>query len=205
MENVTTDSNNTQTQITSPPQRQVDWGHWLLHRWPTALGIAIAFLTVFDMQLDRTFVTALAAIITFMAMIYLGAAALNRRSSAWLLFVVGFALIFVLRLLNLSMVLVFVFLFSALAFWVIGVTREQRRYADSLSLQTIGMIGFGAFALTALYVNLTWAGYLIAVALLAHAVWDAVHLWRKRVVAASYAEFCGVLDLVLGVTILVML
>lgn len=60
-------------------------------------------------------------------------------------------------------------------------------------------------ALLVLYVDLTLAGYLIAVALLAHAGWDAVHLWRNRVVAASYAEFCGVLDLVLGMTILVML
>lgn len=49
------------------------------------------------------------------------------------------------------------------------------------------------------------AGYLIVAALLAHALWDAVHLWRNRVVAASYAEFCGVLHLVLGVAILVML
>lgn len=74
-------------------------------------------------------------------------------------------------------------------------------------LFVIGALGWTNrdLALLVLYVDLTLAGYLIAVALLAHAGHDAVHLWRNRVVAASYAEFCGVLDLVLGMTILVML
>lgn len=44
----------------------------------------------------------------------------------------------------------------------------------------MGMIGFGTLALLVLYVDLIWAGYLIAAALLTHAVWDAVHLWRCR-------------------------
>lgn len=181
------------------------WGHWLLHRWPTALGVAIAFLTAFDLQVDRVVFTSLAAIIAFMALVYLGAVVIGRRASAWLLFVVGFALIVVLRLLNLSTALVFAFLIIAGVFWIVGMVRGQGRAKGSLSLQTIGMIGFGALALSVLYIDLTLAGYLIAVALLAHAVWDAVHLSRNRVVAASYAEFCGVLDLVLGVTILGML
>lgn len=181
------------------------WGHWLLHRWPTALGVAIAFLTAFDLQVDRVVFTSLAAIIAFMALVYLGAVVMGQRSSAWLLFIVGFVAIFVLRLLDLSNLLVFAFLGIAFVFWVVGMGRTQRRNRGGLSLQTLGMIGFGALALSVLYIDLTLAGYLIAVALLAHAVWDAVHLSRNRVVAASYAEFCGVLDLVLGVTILGML
>lgn len=189
----------------SPQTPHRGWGHWLLHRWPTALGIAIALLTAFDLQVDRVVFTSLAAIIAFMALVYLGAAVMGQRSSAWLLFIVGFVAIFVLRLLDLSSLLVFVFLGIAFVFWVVGMVRVQRRNRGGLALQTLGMIGFGALALSVLYIDLTLAGYLIAVALLAHAVWDAVHLWRNRVVAASYAEFCGVLDLVLGVTILVML
>ena len=36
-----------------------------------------------------------------------------------------------------------------------------------------------------------------------HAAWDAYHYLRDRVVARSYAEFCGVLDLLVGAVILV--
>jgi hypothetical protein len=43
-----------------------------------------------------------------------------------------------------------------------------------------------------------------AFALLGHAAWDAHHYLRDRVVARSYAEFCGVLDLLVGAAILVM-
>jgi hypothetical protein len=46
--------------------------------------------------------------------------------------------------------------------------------------------------------------YLVAFALLGRAAWDAYHYLRDRVVARSYAEFCGVLDLLVGAAILVM-
>ena len=46
--------------------------------------------------------------------------------------------------------------------------------------------------------------YLVAFALLGHAAWDAYHYLRDRVVARSYAEFCGVLNLLVGAAILVM-
>jgi hypothetical protein len=67
------------------------------------------------------------------------------------------------------------------------------------------MLGFGAIALATLYVDTVLGAYLVAAALLGHAVWDAFHYLRDRVVARSYAEFCGVLDLVLGAAILLSL
>jgi hypothetical protein len=67
------------------------------------------------------------------------------------------------------------------------------------------MLAFSAIALVAFYAQLDWAGYLLAAALLGHATWDAVHWWRNRVVPRSYAEFCAVVDLLLGVGILVMM
>jgi hypothetical protein len=47
--------------------------------------------------------------------------------------------------------------------------------------------------------------YLVALALLGHAAWDAYHYLRDRVVARSYAEFCAVLDLVVGAAVLFIL
>jgi hypothetical protein len=40
--------------------------------------------------------------------------------------------------------------------------------------------------------------------LLGHAAWDAYHYLRNRVVPRSYAEFCAVVDLLLGAVILFM-
>jgi hypothetical protein len=47
--------------------------------------------------------------------------------------------------------------------------------------------------------------YLVAAGLIAHAAWDAFHYVRDRVVARSYAEFCAVLDLLVGATVLIVL
>lgn len=57
--------------------------------------------------------------------------------------------------------------------------------------------------LAALFVAPELGAYLVAFALLGHAAWDAYHYLRDRVVARSYAEFCGVLDLLVGAVILV--
>ena len=45
-------------------------------------------------------------------------------------------------------------------------------------------------------------GYLVALALIGHAGWDAYHYLRNRVVGRSYAEWCAVVDLLLGAAIL---
>jgi hypothetical protein len=88
---------------------------------------------------------------------------------------------------------------------VLGVARGQLRRPGGLILQAAGMLGFGAIALATLYVDTGLGGYLVAFALLGHAVWDAFHYLRDRVVARSYAEFCGIVDLGLGVAILLFL
>ena len=66
------------------------------------------------------------------------------------------------------------------------------------------MLAFGSIALVALYVEPNLGGELVAFALIGHAAWDAYHYLRDRVVARSYAEFCGVLDLLVGAALLFM-
>jgi hypothetical protein len=67
------------------------------------------------------------------------------------------------------------------------------------------MLGFGAIALSAIFVDTDLGGYLVAAGLIGHAAWDAVHYVRNSVVARSYAEYCAVLDLLVGATILFIL
>jgi hypothetical protein len=97
-----------------------------------------------------------------------------------------------------------VLLVAAPVFLVLGVARGQVQGPGGLPLQTAGMLAFGSTVLVALYVDPDFGGKLVAIAILGHAAWDAYHYLRNRVVPRSYAEFCAVLDLLLGAAILLM-
>jgi hypothetical protein len=181
------------------------WFAVLLHRWPTALGVAVAALTAFGGEVNVEFVAIVSAIVILMALIYLGAAAVAWRRAAWVMFLAGFAVLSAVRLLDSRVDPAVVFLVSALIFLAIGVARGQLRKGGGLPLQIAGMLGFGAIALLALSVSPTLGGYLVAAALIGHAAWDVVHFRLNRVVARSYAEFCAVVDLLLGAAILLMM
>ncbi|WP_025745901.1 hypothetical protein [Kallotenue papyrolyticum] len=189
---------------TYPADGYARWITALTHRWPTALGLALAVLTFADQEVSVEFVSTIAGIILLMALIYFGAAVLERRWTAWILFLIGFAVVTAARLLGLPTSPAIVFLAGALIFLVLSVIGGQWRASGSLPLQAIGMLGFGAAGLLALYVTPILAGYLTATTLIGHAAWDAVHLWRNRVVTRSYAEFCAAVDLVLGIAIFVL-
>lgn len=185
------------------PHARGRWTGFLAHRWPTALGVTVAAMTAFDLQVDAGFVSSLSALVVVIALVYVGAAALNRRRASWALLLAGLPFAFFIPPtsgINPSVVL----LVAAAIFLALGVIRGQLREPGGLMLQAAGVLAFGATALAALYVAPELGVYLVASALLGHAAWDAVHYLRDRVVARSYAEFCGVLDLLLGAAILVM-
>jgi hypothetical protein len=181
------------------------WAEVLKHCWLTALGVAVAALTFFDEEVTAEFVSFVSAIVVLMALIYLSAAALDRRRAAWVVFLAGFCVLSAGRLLGSRMGASVVFLACALVFLALGAARGQLRKGGSLPLQSIGMLGFGAVGLLALSVSPTLGGYLVAAALIGHAAWDAVHFRLNRVVPRSYAEFCAVVDLLLGTAILLMI
>jgi hypothetical protein len=172
----------------------------LMHRWPTALGIAVAALAAFDLDDGLEF----AALTVLMALVYLGAAALDRRWSAWVVLLAGLLPTFFIPSnsgIDPSVVLLVA---AAPVFLVLGVARGQLRKPGGLPLQTVGMLAFGSTVLVALYVDPDLGGKLVGIAIIGHAVWDAYHYLRDRVVPRSYAEFCAVVDLLLGAAILFM-
>ena len=87
----------------------------------------------------------------------------------------------------------------------IGAIRRQLGSPDVLLLETLGVIGFGALALGALVVDRDFATDLLAAAFFGHAAWDFAHHRADKVVPRWYAEFCIVLDLIIGVGILALL
>jgi hypothetical protein len=183
-----------------PPHAHPDGRRWtsvLAHRWPTALGVAVAALTVFDLRGG----TELAALTMLMPVVYLGAAALDRRRFAWIVLLAGVA---VLTAVPSSSELVpsVGFLAAALVFFVVGAARGELRRPGGLAFQTVGVLAFGPIVLAALYVDADLGGFLVAIALLGHAAWDVHHYLRDRVVARSYAEWCAVVDLLAGAAVL---
>jgi hypothetical protein len=165
----------------------------VLRRWPTALAVVLAVLSAGG---DADSVATLGQILPLLPLLYLIAAKLGRRDVIWPLLGASFALVFALRLLDVvapSTVLVAV----ALIVLVWGTVDGQLRQ-PMFRLQVWGMIGFGALALVGLAVDPELGRYLVAAGWLLHGVWDFVHLRLDKVVLRSYAEWCGVFDVLVA-------
>src|ERR671912_3056336 len=145
----------------SPARRR--WTDVLMHRWPSALGIAVAALAAFDLQDGLEF----AALTVLMALIYLSAAALDRRWSAWLVLLAGLPLAIFIPSTSEGVPSV-VLLVAAPVFLVLGVARGQWQRPGGLPLQRAGMLAFGSTVLMALYVDPDLGGKLVAIAILGH-------------------------------------
>jgi hypothetical protein len=170
--------------------------HWtdrLWSRWPTAAGVALAaFIVTGDSALDSA-----TELVPLLALEYLLVAKLGRREATWPVIAglsVVIAVVMVLDVVPLPTVV------AAIAVIVLvwsAVDRQLFRSGE-FQLQALGMVGFGALTLMALAVEPDVVRYIVAAAWLLHGVWDFVHLWRDKVVRRSYAEWCGVADVLVA-------
>ncbi|WP_428965362.1 hypothetical protein [Micromonospora fluostatini] len=85
---------------------------------------------------------------------------------------------------------------------LIGTVRRRWRTPGALRVELIGLAGYTALAGAAVLVGGDTGAWLVALGWLGHGVWDLVHHRVGRVVPRGYAEWCGVLDLVLGLTMI---
>jgi hypothetical protein len=88
-------------------------------------------------------------------------------------------------------------LVAAVVFVVIGLVRR----AAGFGLQVGGAVGLAVLAFAALAADVRTGTYLVALGLFIHAGWDAWHHRRDRVVPRSFAEWCGVFDVLLAVVL----
>jgi hypothetical protein len=179
----------------------------LTDRWPTALALvatagALAVIILFDRE-QQYFGPAVAT----MAAIYLVAYAAGRPWSAWPAFVGLSAIVTALQFMHthgvvpfdaavgMSIVLVLLWLWSV----------ARRRYADAptFSVQTAGMVGFGALTLIAAAVEPRWGVLLAGIGFLAHGAWDVYHFRANKVVNRPWSEFCAVVDGAVGVALVI--
>jgi hypothetical protein len=172
----------------------------LARRWPAALGIVSFAVTMGGGDLDAQ-VSGLGETLLFLPWLYLVVARAGRRGLSWPLLVAAFALITALRALEVPVVAVAVPLAAAALAWsVVGHAPQPA----TVRVQALGMIGFGALALAALAVDPDLGIYLVAAGWLFHGVWDFVHLKLDRAVSRSYAEWCGVLDVLTAAQLLLL-
>ena len=185
-----------------PPDRARAALATLAHRWPTALALALATVAIATTPSGER-VGRLAELLLFLPLLYLLVSTLRRPAMTWVVLVVGAVAMSGLQALGRVEVPV-VLLAAALAATVWGGAHGRFRDGSWFTAQVAGMVGFGAVALLATAVDPTASRYLVAAGWLAHGVWDFVHLRRGRVVARSYAEWCGVFDVVVAAQLLVL-
>jgi hypothetical protein len=176
-------------------------------RWPTAAAIVvgvggIVLIAVLDREVEF-----FGPVVVMMAGIYLMAFALGRPWTVWIALAVLSTVASVLLVLDgldvlpaspaVGMSIIVVVL------WLWTVAQRRFRDARTFSLQTAGMVVFGAATLVCAVIAPRWGILLAGVGFLVHGVWDACHFRAKKVVHRSYAEFCGVVDLVVGTALIV--
>jgi hypothetical protein len=124
-------------------------------------------------------------------------AKLRRPQASWPVLVVLIVPFIALRALD---VIAPAAVFSAVALAVLvwGAIDGRLRRPDPFRVEALGMLGFGALALAGLIVDPDLGRYLVAAGWFGHGVWDLVHLKLDRVVARSYAEWCGVIDVLIA-------
>ncbi len=168
-------------------------GIFLLRRWPTALAIGLELLS-WGIGVVRA-----GQILPLLPALYVIVTVLRRRGASWPVLVASIGLLFLLQLQSwVNPTVAILALASAIA--VVGLSRRPDR--SELLIQTGGLILFGGLALVGLIVAPEAARYVLAAGWFGHGVWDLVHLRRNAVVSRSYAEWCGVLDVLIAAELL---
>lgn len=167
---------------------------FIMRRWPAILAIASAAVIGAPGNASGR------ELLILLAVEYLVITVIGARSATWPTLVALTAFVVVLGLQDRVPVDAALVAVAAAAL-AIGLVRRRTERSE-LVLQTAGVVLFGALGFTAGLASPQVATYLVAAGWLGHSIWDFVHLWRDRTVARSYAEWCGVLDVLIAATLI---
>ncbi|MFC0528661.1 hypothetical protein [Phytohabitans kaempferiae] len=168
-------------------------------RWPAGLALVMSVPMAGGADVAGQ-VSGLGEVLLLLPMLYLVTARTGRRGLSWPLLAAAFGLIFAVRGLDLVPApFLLVPLGAALLVWsVVG----GHAHRGGVRIQALGLVGFSALALLGLALDPDVGLYVVAAGWLLHGVWDFVHLRLDRVVARSYAEWCGVVDILVAAQLL---
>jgi hypothetical protein len=174
---------------------------WIFRRWPAIAAIIFAAALSAALWVGFSDTAQMSQVLTAAGFVYLGSAALGSRRAAWPLFGLTFVVIgigYAVPGLDPTWVL----LGGGAVLAVVGLVRGALRPGWGLPLQLLAMTVIAAVAVAVMFIGQPAAGLLVGVGLLAHATWDVVHFRSRRVVMPSMAEFCAVLDTLLGLVVI---
>jgi hypothetical protein len=178
----------------------------LAARWPTALAlVTIAGALGLIIGTDREAEFFGPAVAT-MAGIYLMAYAIGRPWTAWVAFAVLSVVAAVFHTLyaadvwsvepGIGMTVVLVVLWL----WTIA----RRRFTEpTFTLETAGMLFFGAVTVLVVATQSTTAIVVAGLGWLTHGAWDAYHFRQNTIVNRPWSEYCGLIDLAVGTSLLI--
>lgn len=168
------------------------------HRfWPAALAVAMSAATWGGSGTDEG-VTSLASALSLLPLLYLVVETFQWRRATWGLLaalLVSFTALKAVDIVDPAAVVAG----AALAVLVWGALEGRLFRSRVLQAQALGMIGFGAVALTGMIVDPDAGRYIVATGWFAHGIWDIVHLKLDKVVLRSYALWCAVIDIIIAV------
>jgi hypothetical protein len=91
---------------------------------------------------------------------------------------------------------------AAVIYLAWGTARGDLTAHRWLTLETTGVLAFGALAIAAAAADPAAARYVLAAGWLGHATWDVIHHHADRVVPRWYAELCMACDLLVAASLL---
>ncbi|WP_151476272.1 hypothetical protein [Streptomyces albicerus] len=191
----------TPTPHTTPEGRSL--GEVLKQRWPTALAIALSVPGMIgggSEDLADT-VGGFGEALPLLPLLYLIVNQTGRPRATWPVLGAGLAVMVALRMQD-AVAPSTVFVALALVLLVWGAVRGTPHGPATFGVQAAGAVVFGALALVGLAVDPDLGRYLVAAGWFFHGVWDFVHLKLDKVVARSFAEWCGVVDVLVAVELL---
>lgn len=174
----------------------------LVERWPTALALVVIAGAVTAISFVDREANLFGPAIATMAGIYLVAYAIGWPWTAWLAFFGLSAVVSLFHALQrvgmwdvdpaVAMTVLLVPL------WLSAVGKRRYTDAGTFSVQTAGMVAFGAITLVCAAVEPRLGAALAGVGILAHGAWDAYHFKADKVVNRAWSEFCCVVDVGVG-------
>lgn len=177
----------------------------LKRRWPTALAVAVVALNVAasGSQGVADAVGGFGETLPLLPLIYLVVNQLGQSRFTWPVLGAGLVAVFVLPLQEVvAPATVMVALSLVLLAW--GAIRGTPHGRAVLGVQAAGVLVFCGLALAGLAVDPDLGRYLVAAGWFFHGVWDFVHLRLDKVVSRTFAEWCGVIDVLVAVQLLLL-
>jgi hypothetical protein len=94
---------------------------------------------------------------------------------------------------------------AALIYWVWGAVRGQLWRPGWFTLETAGVLAFGAVMVLALSLPEPHDAHVLATGWVGHTAWDLAHYRADRIVPRWWAESCAVADILVAAALLLLL